>query len=147
MDNSSKAYVIENVDASKEEIVDFLYDCLKFRLTEPHTNISHTRLPSREEHESFVKGANQYHNWWVVRKIKTGELTGNAYVTHNGEIGIFVLREFRKQGVGAFVMEHIFKSYPSTRLLANIAPSNNNSANFFREYGFHIIQKTYALDR
>jgi len=75
----------------------------------------------------------------------TGYQCGYWYLTHEKEIGIFLRKEARGQGIGPAVVEYISKLHTDTRLLANVAPGNPRSQRMFRDAGFTLCQYTYEL--
>lgn len=119
---------------------EFLYSLLKLRLEEPDTNISHTALPTFDEHRRFVSG-NPYLAWFLVRS--GGENVGAVYLTRAREIGIYIIPAHRGKGIARDAVQQLMDAYPG-EFLANIAPGNGPSAKFFEKLGFTLVQHTYA---
>lgn len=100
---------------------------------EPHENISHRTMPTVGEHIAFV-ASHPYKAWyWFEDESLTP--AGCAYITHQGEIGIGVLRAFRGRGLATEAIQEIMRRHPG-RHLANINPANEASIRLFRKLGF-----------
>ncbi len=107
---------------------------------EPHQNISHSRLPTLEEHCAFIR-TNPYKAWFL---LKTNDgIAGCIYLTHKNEVGIGILKDFRRCGIGKQAIAQLARMYPC-RILANINPDNAASLALFKELGFKPLQVTYA---
>lgn len=128
--------------AKMQEHYALLYSMLIMRLNEPHTNISHIKLPSWEDHVKFVD-KDPYKHWFIVYKAETHDLVGQYYITKSNEIGIYVIEKYRNKGYGHEIMQCIFTQNPDVELYANINPENKSSIAFFKRYGFELIQHTY----
>jgi RimJ/RimL family protein N-acetyltransferase len=120
----------------------FLYNCLRVRLTEPDTNISHLSLPTYDEHLKFI-AALPYLEYNII--VDQDERVGYIYLTKTYEIGVFVMPEYRGHGYGKKAIRDIIIRHPKT-LYANIGPRNRNSKILFEALGFEKIQETYSLD-
>jgi RimJ/RimL family protein N-acetyltransferase len=118
----------------------FLYDLLKERL--PKTFISHKKMPTYEEHVSFVR-SKPYSKWYII-KIGARK-AGSIYLTKQNEVGIFLKKELQLKGVGTYALEILMEKNPNLRYLANISPKNKESIRFFKKNGFKLIQYTYEL--
>lgn len=131
------------VDQS-ESMASFLYMMLAQR--RPEANISHRSMPTWQEHRNFIR-SNPYKHWWLVC-VEAVEIVnpdmpwiGNVYVTRQNEVGIFVLDQFQHQGYGGKIMDMVESDFDE--LLANIAPGNQASTEFFTGRGYNLIQQTY----
>lgn len=141
--------LIDVYDEAREPIpdaVDFLYQLLRDR--DKKASISHKTMPSKEEHERFVRSC-PYRYWYL---IKQETWVGTVSATMNNEIGIMLAKPFQGCGIGpAALLDFISKheplpAIPSLRVgawLANIAPSNGRSKRMFQRLGFRKVQETY----
>ena len=118
----------------------FLYNQLKER--DPMINISHKKMPTYAEHSQFVL-SKPYSKWYII--IYKNKKIGNTYLTKTNEIGIFILKSTKINGIGRIVLEEIMKMNPRSRYLANVNPKNDKSSIFFKKNGFKLIQYTYEL--
>jgi RimJ/RimL family protein N-acetyltransferase len=109
---------------------------------DPIANISHRKMPTWDEHVAFV-ASKPYKAWYLIKY--EGKLAGAIYLTHLNEIGIHLFKNVQKKGVGKEAIDELIKLHPAKRYLANIAPYNMNSINFFEKQGFKLIQRTYEL--
>ena len=124
---------------SKQDHV-FLYDLLKER--NEKINISHKKMPTFKNHVKFVI-SKPYKKWYVI--IDEKEKVGSIYLSKLNEIGIFLKKNTRKQGIGQKALKIIMEKNPEERYLANINPKNYKSIKFFKNNNFKIIQYTYEL--
>ena len=118
--------------------IDFLYELLKER--EGIINISHKKLPSFSEHESFVKSS-PYQFWEII--WNDNERIGNIYLTDRDELGIFIKKKSQSMGSGSIALQKFLKKTGKKRFLANVNPTNYKSIQFFGKNGFTHIQNTY----
>lgn len=109
---------------------------------DPIANISHKRMPTWEEHGAFV-ASRPYKAWYIIKH--EGKWSGAVYLTQNSEIGISLFKDKRGKGIGEEAISELMRLHPEKRYLANIAPHNINSINFFEQQGFKLIQRTYEL--
>ena len=116
-----------------------LYQLLQER--EQHQCISHKELPSFINHLRFFD-SKPYLAWYLVEL--GGIVIGSTYLTKDREIGIFLFKEHQGKSLGAKAVQLLMDTHPG-RFLANIAPTNPGSAEFFRNMGFKPIQHTYEL--
>lgn len=115
-----------------------LYDLLSERA--PNESISHKRLPTMPDHIKFVD-SRPYKEWWL---ICIGEdPVGAIYLSSHNEIGIGVLRRFRRKGYGQAAIREIMTRHAGERLLANINPENHQSIHIFKKFGFKHTQTTF----
>ena len=120
----------------------FLYQLLSER--DEHTNISHKVMPTFNQHIRFVK-SKPYSKWYII--IMDDKKVGSVYLTKINEMGIFLKKEFQRNGIGNETMRLLMNLNPKNRYLANINPRNRKSIDFFKKNGFHLIQYTYELRR
>lgn len=109
---------------------------------EPYQNISHRKMPTWEEHIAFVE-SKPYKAWYLIKNDE--KWVGAIYLSKMNEIGIFIFKQSQSKGVGKDAVNELMKLHPSERFLANIAPHNIKSINFFEGMGFKMIQRTYEL--
>jgi RimJ/RimL family protein N-acetyltransferase len=107
----------------------------------PEQSISHKRMPTMEEHIAFVD-SKPYEVWYFI--VWKDVVVGTIYMTKQREIGITIMNEFQRLGLGTDSVRIFRKKHPG-KLLANINPANKNSIIFFEKLGFKHIQNTYAL--
>lgn len=115
-----------------------LYTLLQER--EPRANISHRAMPSWKQHCKFV--ARRPYSAWYLIKLRE-DYVGAIYLTSMNEIGIAVLKQWRKRGVGPAATRLLMRKHGRRRYLANINPRNEESIRLFGRIGFRIIQHTY----
>ena len=127
-------------NVSKKDI-EFLYNLLLER--DSRANISHKKMPSLDEHTHFVL-SKPYTKWYVIDL--EGKKVGSIYLSKQNEIGIFLKKNIQGKGIGKYALEMLKKRNPRKRFLANVNPKNKNSAKFFRQNGFKLIQHTYELE-
>ena len=120
----------------------FLYDLLMER--NPRANISHKKMPTYNEHVSFVS-AKPYSKWYVI--LYRVNKVGSIYLTSQNEIGIFIKKSFQNKQVGNIALCKLMQKNPKKRYLANVSPKNKKSIRFFKNYGFKLIQYTFELSK
>jgi len=131
-------------------------------------NISHKEMPTWKQHVKFVK-SRPYKEWFTIvgncnykrfydgnpgsngyRKLygKTydtilgkGEHIGSIYLTKNNEIGIFIQKQYWRNGIAERAIKWMMKRHKN--ILANINPLNKSSIALFEKMGFRHIQNTY----
>jgi RimJ/RimL family protein N-acetyltransferase len=119
-----------------------LYDLLAER--ESYTRISHKAMPSFEEHKTFMRSI-PYQVWYLIDSDEHLKAVGSIYLTRAREVGLFVFKACRGQGIGAAALALLREKHPGP-LLANINPGNRRSRNFFVRNGFKLKQVTYAAE-
>jgi len=134
-----KRYILELKTVRKSDCP-FLYELLLERDT--RANISHIKMPSYQNHVKFVM-SKPYSKWYVI--IHKNEKIGSAYLTKQDEMGLFIKKEKQGHGVGSEALRLLINKNPRRRYLANISPKNAKSIQFFKNYGFKLIQYTYEL--
>jgi RimJ/RimL family protein N-acetyltransferase len=124
---------------AKPEAVKLAWDLLLERPT--IANISHRKMPTLEQHQAFID-SEPYLGWFMLQ-LPDGRNVGTIYITRNCEIGLFILKEFQRKGYGSEALHLLRSKYPNMRMLANVAPGNKGSQEFFERHGFKLIQYTY----
>ena len=120
----------------------FLYDLLMER--NPRANISHKKMPTYNEHVSFVS-AKPYSKWYVI--LYRVNKVGSIYLTSQNEIGIFIKKSFQNKQIGNIALRKLIQKNPKKRYLANVNPKNKKSIRFFKNNGFKLIQYTFELSK
>ena len=120
----------------------FLYDLLMER--NPRANISHKKMPTYNEHVSFVS-AKPYSKWYVI--LYRVNKVGSIYLTSQNEIGIFIKKSFQNKQIGNIALRILIQKNPKKRYLANLNPKNKKSIRFFKNNGFKLIQYTFELSK
>ncbi len=120
----------------------FLYDLLMER--NPRANISHKKMPTYNEHVSFVS-AKPYSKWYVI--LYRVNKVGSIYLTSQNEIGIFIKKSFQNKQIGNIALRKLIQKNPKKRYLANLNPKNKKYIRFFKNSGFKLIQYTFELSR
>ena len=120
----------------------FLYDLLMER--NPRANISHKKMPTYNEHVSFVS-AKPYSKWYVI--LYGVNKAGSIYLTSQNEIGIFIKKSFQNKQIGNIALHKLIQKNPKKRYLANVNPQNKKSMRFFKNNGFKLIQYTFELSK
>lgn len=131
--------------------VEFLFELIQERMTEPEVNISAT-MPTIEQHRQFVH-RRPYRAWYLIEN-DDGERVGYVSVTDRNEIGIVLLKAHRRKGYGSAAVLELMRQVeplppvPSVRRgawIANINPANKASIAMFESLGARHIQNTYEV--
>lgn len=133
--------MLRAVDVDSLADLSFLYSILSRRLAEPWSNISHRELPDYDVHCEFVR-QKPYLAHYVVTDHRL--LIGAAYLTKLHEIGIWIAPEYRREGVGAWVLHTLMRLHRGDveDFVANINPQNEASKLFFARNGFRLAAAT-----
>ena len=137
------------VDAYLEPgAADFLYRLMAER--PPESWISHTRLPTRDQHADFFD-SRPFRYWeLILRDDET--MLGAIECKDTNEFGVSILAEYQRRGYGSaavilFMATHTplpeIKAIRSGHWLANIATHNEYSKSFFKGLGFAPVQETW----
>ena len=130
-----------SIRSVKKSDSNFLYELLKQR--DPKANISHKRMPSFKQHESFIQ-SKPYSKWYIIQS--SNDDVGSIYLSKNNEIGIFLIGKNQNKGIGCKALKLLIEKNPKIRYLANVNPKNKKSIDFFKKNGFKLIQHTYELE-
>lgn len=117
-----------------------LYNMLAER--EPHETISHSRMPTLEEHKAFVMRV-PYKGWYFIHN--NDAIVGSIYITYANEIGIHITKPNRRCGYAELAIAVLIKLHKEKFYLANINPNNEKSVRLFTKIGFGHIQNTYKF--
>jgi len=120
-----------------------LYEILEERLEDGDINISHTKMPTWAEHIDFID-SNPYMKWHAILNAKD-EFMGHIYISHSGELGIFLLKKYQGQHYGQMAVATYLIWLGHLVSVVNINPNNHRSIKFFEKFGFKHIQNTYKL--
>lgn len=115
-----------------------LYRLLRDR--DPKINISHTEMPTFDEHVDFIE-SRPYAAWYLVQN--EGANIGSVYLTRDDEIGVFIFKRHHGHGYGPKAVEQLMEYHPRDRYYANIAPMNQISKKVFQRLGFRKHQETF----
>jgi RimJ/RimL family protein N-acetyltransferase len=119
----------------------FLYKILEER--ESVQNISHKKIPTYNEHINFIK-SNPYSNWYII--FQNNKKIGTVYLSKQDEVGVFIKKEFQKNGIGKKSLKKLIKKNSRKKFFANVNPKNYNSIKFFENFGFKLIQETHEMN-
>jgi len=119
----------------------FLYCLLKER--DQLANISHRKMPSYTEHINFIE-SKPYSKWHII--FKNNKKVGSIYLSKQDEIGLFLKKDVQSRGIGSKALKILIENNPRPRFLANVAPKNIKSINFFKKNKFSLIQHTYEFN-
>jgi RimJ/RimL family protein N-acetyltransferase len=122
-------------------VTGFLWEMLRDR--DPAANISHQKMPTPEQHKAFVD-SKPYEAWYAIEKNRS--YIGTVYLSRQNEIGVFLMHGVQGRGIGSWAVQEIMRIYGPRRYLANIAPTNVKSQDFFRKLGFKLIQYTFERE-
>ena len=117
-----------------------LWDFLAARPAE--ANISHKEMPTRGEHLAFI-ALRPYTAWLLIEEHDT--YVGAVYLTKQDEIGVSLLPQWQRQGLATEAVRELCLRFPRKRYLANVAPANLPSQQFWLKQGFRPLQVTYVL--
>lgn len=131
-----------------DEALELLWQLLYER--DQSVNISHRKMPTKEQHIRFVE-SRPYRHWLL---IVVDEPVGAVYITKRNELGIFILKDHQSKGYGMQALQLMLgkhKPLPavigkrSGNFIANINPSNEKSKRLFKRLGFTHISEVYEL--
>lgn len=145
-------YKIKTVLILNPDHIETLYKMCVERAGEEDSNISFT-MPSYEEHRDFVRSS-PYRHWALIHPEGSDEYVGQVYLTRTNEIGVYIFKQYRGQGLASAVLQHVLKyieplpAIPGVRpgyWVANINPKNKASIKLFKSLGFELGQQSYFL--
>ena len=114
-------------------------------------NISHSILPTPDEHEDFV--AHHPYRVWLVIAVD-GVSVGALYLTMMNEVGIAILAAHRRKGYGTAAVRKIIDAWPplakqtgvrNEHYIAHVAPENVKSMKMFTQMGARLLNLTYQF--
>jgi hypothetical protein len=125
---------------------DVLYELLKKR----KHNISHKSVPSKYEHNRFIK-SHPYRAWYLIHN--NNRCIGATYLQKNNCIGINIINNDFEILISVlkFIFKHHkplkeIKSERPPNFYINVAPNNIKMRSQLNLIGAKKIQITYALD-
>lgn len=137
------------------EAIQALYRIMAQRLKEPGTNISHTAMPSLEDHTRFFN-SKPYAGWYLIMGTRgVEEIMGACYITKANELGIYIWPHYRGKGHATQALQTLMAMHtpapPITatragKYLARIHPNNKASQALFERLGFQCYEHTYGKD-
>jgi len=133
-----------NIDSD----IEILWQLLKER--RPSESISHTEMPTYEDHTRFVLNR-PYLRWYFI--VHNNEPVGAAYITHEDAfkqhyVGVAVFKNQRRKGYASMAIDYLKweAEQIGISLVANINPANKKSIALFKQAGFNIIQHSYKFN-
>ena len=118
----------------------------------PEANISHKVMPTWQQHLDFIE-SKPYEAWYLIElPLEVSEVgytyrfIGAIYLTKQDEIGLGILEAWQHQGHGAAALRMLMERHPRARYLANVAPANLASQQFWLKQGFKPKQVTYCCE-
>lgn len=125
----------------------FLFAVMAERLTEPGTNLAHTKMPAWDDHMAFINRRG-YRAWYIVQN-DVRNWVGCVSLNHEDEIGIVILKEFRRNGYGKAAVQELMRMHGDeikerkSRFAAEIVPTNQASIALFTGLGAQHIKNVY----
>ena len=128
--------------------VSTLYGLLKAR----RHSISHTGLPSYDEHSAFVFN-NPYRHWYLVSQHAT--MLGSIYVQFDNSVGINFLRDIESDELSSIIaslkeLVQPLKPLPSLRFanfFINVPHSDTRLQSCLEDIGYDPVQVSYVLHK
>lgn len=127
-----------------KEIVDFLYELLEAR----RHPISHSDMPSMEEHKCFIAN-NPYRAWYVVES--SDMKIGSVYFGVDNSVGFHLLPAFEHFTLQVLVeLEKCFSPLPAQKskvcetFFFNISPENQIMTEALENLGYRITQVSFG---
>ena len=125
--------------------LNFLYDLLKRKRFE----ISHTNLPTYNEHIEFVIN-HPYRYWYIIEKLN--KFIGSVYLTEQNIIGLNLYSETENDYIKTIeLITKLHKPLPPIKSIrskyfqVNVNPKNNVLINALESISMIHIQNTYIL--
>ena len=137
-------YNLENIRLKHVSKIDyeFLYNLLDER--DPISNISHKKMPSFKTHQKFVS-SKPYKKWYVIKYSQ--DSIGSLYLSHQNEIGFFLKKQHNDLKLANFILKLFINKNPHSEYFVNINPKNKKLINFYKKFGFSLLQKTFKLEK
>lgn len=138
-------YLDSVYNGNRDENISLLYQLLSER--EEYESISHNAMPTIKQHIDFID-RQPYKGWYIVYE-KTECPVGSIYLSFDNEIGIAILKKYRRNGYASAAIKYLMGMHKNEPyFLANINPANDKSMIMFRDkFGFKEIQRTYKFER
>ena len=127
-------------------------ETLYIQLKERTHSISHKRMPSYKEHESFVNN-HPYREWLIVKNAVRA--LGNVYIQYNNSVGLnidYSVTSGQIYNILKFVYREIspLPAIPSKRFgefFLNIPSSNTTLQRKLSKLGFIEVERTFVLSK
>ena len=127
-------------------------ETLYIQLKERTHSISHKRMPSYKEHESFVKN-HPYREWFIVKNAVRA--LGNVYIQYNNSVGLnidYSVTGGQISNILKFVYREIppLPAIPSKRFgefFLNVPSSNMTLQRKLSKLGFIEVERTFVLSK
>ena len=127
-----------------DDSIRFLYKLLQNR----KYSISHSEMPSFEEHKSFVAN-HPYHSWYLINLGRCR--IGSIYFGFDNSVGLHMLSEFECYLSKVLIeFEKSFSPLPAVKskvckfFFFNIAPENQLMQKALEELGYQVTQVAYT---
>ena len=133
---------LDHVYPATREIQEALWGLLDKKFAETDINISHKSMPTYVEHCDFVNSI-PYLGWYIVRA--SGYTIGSAYITRQGEIGVYIDPDYRKHDVVKKTIAEIARRHPRSSYLFNVNPRNKDMIKILEDKGAKLLQSTYEF--
>lgn len=138
------------VDVHNEEHVRFLFEMLKYRDDLGFVNIegfargTAGQTPTYEQHQHYLQTTTRYkcHFIWV----ENGGMLASAYLTHENELGLFVVPGLVHQGIGRGILQQFREMYPDEPITAHVHVENVNCNVGCIRCGFKHVANFYVLE-
>lgn len=143
--NNSSSVKLEKINGNKGQI-DALYELLRRR----RHNISHTSIPTIDDHTKFVTN-HPYRAWYLIKF--DGHYVGSTYILDSNCIGFSTLGD--DDLILPEVLNFMFKKHKPLKeikslrppyFFINISPSNEKLKSQLERLGAKNIQVTYSLN-
>lgn len=135
---------LENVYPPTDFKLKVLYELLLER--EPDESISHTGMPTYEQHKEYVM-RHPHREWHIVFNERNDPI-GSFYATYKlNEMGIAVFKAHRRKGYATAMIKKMIETNGDLGIIANINPANAKSIALFERLGFVHIQNTYRYKK
>ena len=85
--------------------LEFLYELMRER--DPEINISHSTLPTFEQHRQFVT-RRPYRCWFLIKREPL-DWVGYVSATHQNEIGVVISKAYRGYGYGPAAIRQLMR--------------------------------------
>ena len=129
-------------DISNEN-ADFLYDLLSKR----KFNISHSKLPTYEEHFKFIE-SNPYYAWYIV--TLNNQKIGSVYINRDNSIGLNLLEDHKENYEEIILQIENFikpqkeiKSFRSKNIFFNINPNDKYFISILEKLDYVVSKISY----
>ena len=128
----SQDFKLVEVEANEEHTL-LLFEHLKKR--SKASNISHSKMPTLEEHKMFLKH-HPYRNWWLIYDLDPGtEFLGTVYIASDNSIGLHLNLDQIDFSALYFI----------NKLKSMTPPMKGEESRVFGDYFFNVSPKNKEL--